>query len=385
MKSFYLILPAIFIISGGHAQPLGPKPFKLVGEVSTPSKTMSKVLLTYVTGGARRTDTSALNSGKYSFSGLVEEPVIGNLRVVYQPDSSGTLPATNYKRDVAQVFLQPGTISVRNIDSFSNVMVKGSKAHDAFLQLKAQVKTLEKRNDDLSSKYSELSKAKDTAGMKALVPAFDAIDEEINSVYAAYVKANPKSPVALYAVNQVAGWDVIPEKVEPLLQLLPAQTRDLPSAKLLNEKIVVARKTGVGRPAMEFSQKDTAGNMVSLSSFRGKYLLLDFWASWCGPCRAENPNVVNMFNQYQGKGFTVLGVSLDQPNGREKWLKAIHDDKLTWTHVSDLQFWNNAVAVQYGIQAIPQNLLIDPQGKIVGKNLRGEDLQKKLAEIFANN
>ena len=149
--------------------------------------------------------------------------------------------------------------------------------------------------------------------------------------------------------------------------------------------VAVARKTGIGRPAIEFSQKDTSGNLISLSSFRGKYLLLDFWASWCGPCRAENPNVVNMYNQYEGKCFTVLGVSLDQPNGREKWIKAIHDDKLTWTHVSDLQFWNNAVAVQYGIQAIPQNLLIDPQGKIIGKNLRGEDLQKKLAEIFPNN
>ena len=385
MKPFYLILTAFFIVTGLHSQPLGPKPFKLSGEFSGDSKTMSKVLLTYVSGGARKTDTSVMIEGKYNFSGLVDEPVVGNLRVQYQPDSTGIQPPTNYKRDVAQVFLQPGAITVKNIDSFSNVKVKGSKAHDAFVQLKDQLKTLEARNDELSAKYSELNKAKDTAGMRALVPAFEAIDEDINSVYAAYVKANPRSPVALYAVSQVAGWDVKPEQVEPLLQLLPAQTRDLPSAKLLNEKVAVARKTGVGRQAIEFSQKDTSGNLVSLSSFRGKYLLLDFWASWCGPCRAENPNVVKMFNQYEGKGFTVLGVSLDQPNGREKWLKAIHDDKLTWTHVSDLQFWNNAVAVRYGIQAIPQNLLIDPQGKIIGKNLRGEDLQKKLAEIFPNN
>jgi peroxiredoxin/cell division protein FtsB len=385
MKPLYLILFGFFVVTGVHSQPLGPKPFKLSGEVSGTSTTMSKVLLTYISLGARKTDTSSLIQGKYRFSGIVDEPVLGNLRVVYQPDSTGKLPATNYKRDVAQVFLQPGAITAKNIDSFSNVKVKGSKAHDAFVQLKDQLKTLQAREDELSAKYSELNNGKDTAGMKALLPAFDAINEDIKSVYAAYVKANPKSPVALYAVSQVAGWDVVPEKVEPLMQLLPAQTRNLPSAKLLTEKIAVARKTGIGRPAMEFSQKDTSGNLVSLSSFRGKYVFLDFWASWCGPCRAENPNVVKMFNQYEGKGFTVLGVSLDQPNSREKWLKAIHDDKLTWSHVSDLQFWNNSVAVQYGIQAIPQNLLINPEGKIIGKNLRGEALQKKLAEIFASN
>ena len=112
------------------------------------------------------------------------------------------------------------------------------------------------------------------------------------------------------------------------------------------------------------------------------YSLVMVGASWCGPCRAENPNVVAAFNKYNTKGFTVLGVSLDQPNAKDKWLKAIHDDKLTWTHVSDLKYWKNDVAVQYGIQAIPQNYLIDPQGKIIGKNLRGEALNKKLEEIF---
>ena len=105
-----------------------------------------------------------------------------------------------------------------------------------------------------------------------------------------------------------------------------------------------------------------------------KYVLVDFWASWCGPCRVENPNVVKVFNQYKDKGFTVLGVSLDREGAKDKWMKAIHDDNLTWTHVSDLKFWNNAVAQQYGIKAIPMNLLIDPQGKIIAKNIRGEEL-----------
>jgi peroxiredoxin len=148
------------------------------------------------------------------------------------------------------------------------------------------------------------------------------------------------------------------------------------------ERIEIAKKVGIGRIAPDFTQNDTLGNPVSLSSFRGKFLLIDFWASWCGPCRQENPNVVAAFKKYNNKGFDILGVSLDQPTGKEKWLKAIHDDNLTWTQVSDLKFWGNAVAAQYGIQAIPQNFLLDPNGKIIGKNLRGEALNKKLEEII---
>jgi len=170
--------------------------------------------------------------------------------------------------------------------------------------------------------------------------------------------------------------------VDPLFTALPKTTQELPSGVELKEKIEIAKKTGIGKFAMDFTQNDTLGNPVMLSSFRGKYILIDFWASWCGPCRAENPNVVKAFDKYKEKGFHILSVSLDQPNAKDKWIKAIHDDKMAWTHVSDLLYWKNAVAVQYGIQAIPQNLLLDPQGKIIAKNLRGEDLDKKLEEFI---
>jgi LPXTG-motif cell wall-anchored protein len=140
------------------------------------------------------------------------------------------------------------------------------------------------------------------------------------------------------------------------------------------------KKSLSGKPAPEISLPDTEGKEVKLSSFRGKYVLVDFWASWCGPCRRENPTVVEAYNRFRDKNFTVLGVSLDKQ--KEPWLKAIVDDQLNWTHISDLKYWQSEVVPLYGIQGIPFNVLVDPDGKIVAENLRGAALEQKLGEIL---
>jgi peroxiredoxin len=138
----------------------------------------------------------------------------------------------------------------------------------------------------------------------------------------------------------------------------------------------------IGKEAPEFSLPDANGKPISLSSFRGKYVLVDFWASWCGPCRGENPNVVNAYNKYKNKNFTILGVSLDKPGKKDQWLKAIMDDHLTWTQVSDLQYWQSPVVGLYKIEGIPFNVLVDPQGKVIAEGLRGSGLEAKLAEVL---
>ena len=211
----------------------------------------------------------------------------------------------------------------------------------------------------------------------------DSIEKLMNEkVYGDYVRKYPSSPLAMYALQQYAGWNIDADKVEPLFNTLSSVNKAYPSAADFKENLEIAKKTGIGKMAMDFTQNDTLGKPVTLSSLRGRYLLIDFWASWCGPCRAENPNVVKVFNKFKDRGFHIIGVSLDRPGQKEKWMKAIHDDGLAWTQVSDLQFWNNEVAKQYGIRAIPQNLLLDPEGKIIAKNVRGEELDLKVTEAI---
>jgi thiol-disulfide isomerase/thioredoxin len=145
---------------------------------------------------------------------------------------------------------------------------------------------------------------------------------------------------------------------------------------------MVKSKGLMGQTAPEFTLPDVNGKAISLNSFRGKWVLVDFWASWCRPCRMENPNVVAAYQQFKNKNFTVLGVSLDREDGKEDWIKAIKDDRLEWTQVSELKFWNSIVVPMYNIEGIPYNVLVDPQGKIVAENLRGPDLAKKLQAVL---
>jgi peroxiredoxin len=284
----------------------------------------------------------------------------------------------------------PGTIQFNaDMETLANSVIKNAPENDLYAGFSkdgdiARQKMTEQLDIKFGAAFMKGLTKKDPK-YPEVVQYYDELDATNNKLelerLSRFIKAYPNSFAAIYALSNMMSV-IATDKAETLYGVLGPKYKSESIGKGITEIIAAARMTAIGKIAPDFEQADTSGNMVKLSGFRGKYLLLDFWASWCGPCRAENPNVVKAYQKYHDRGFTILGVSLDQPGKKEAWLKAIHQDGLTWTHVSDLQFWNNAVAKMYGIRSIPQNFLLDKDGKIIAINIRAEELNKKLSEIF---
>ncbi|MEO7211555.1 TlpA disulfide reductase family protein [Mucilaginibacter sp.] len=351
--------------------------YTIQGNVGTLNKP-AKVYLQYKIDGKTISDSVTLKDGKFTFKGDAGASPT-SARLWFNPKASGMGAAD----DSHAVYLEPGVITVTTSDLLKNAKVDGPKTNQENNLFLAAFKAVDDGYDAMDAKEKAAGdSAKSEAFIKQAKVQEKVLGNQWKAINKQFIQDYPDSYVSLTALRSYAyGADYA--DIAPLYESLTAPVKASEGGKAFAELLPKLQAVALGATAPEFAEADTAGKMVSLSSFRGKYVLIDFWASWCGPCRAENPNVVKAYNQYKDKNFTIVGVSLDKLTAKKAWLAAIHKDGLAWTQVSDLKFWAGKAAVIYGVKAIPQNFLIDPNGKIIAKNLRGDDLNDKLAELFS--
>lgn len=340
-----------------------------------------KVYIKYNLYGPFITDSIQVSKKSAEFKIPAKNPT----QVTLSYSKDGLATKNTRLDDMRTIYVENGTATIVMNDSIKTASITGMPIVESYDHYLNYIKPLELQFAIIRKEYDALSpeQKSDLAYTKPIFAKQDELAQARKKMLSQYIIENPNSVFSTHGLRGIHHL-LLPEEFDRLFNALSVENQNSSIGALLSDYLKASKIAGVGKMAPDFTQNDVNGKPVKLSDFKGQYVLLDFWASWCGPCRAENPNVVKAYNKYKDKGFAVLGVSLDSPNGKNAWLKAIEDDKLEWTNVSDLKGWKNEASNLYMVRAVPQNYLIDPTGKVIAINLKGYKLGEKLEEIFGS-
>ncbi|WP_343670674.1 TlpA disulfide reductase family protein [Chitinophaga sp.] len=345
--------------------------YKLEGKMTNWKGTDS---LTYAFDSKR--DTIVVHDGKFSLKFNLEQPTLMYIRKLDYAHEKQT-------PDVTKLYLEKGTVMITGTDSLKYAKIKGGPVNTVYEERSNVVIPLNKHMMELRLAIEKYPKGPQRDSFaKTVKDDYVATQDSIIAYLLSFVKAHSHSFIALQTISEMSGPAVDYQKYNPLYVALDEPLKKTPLGKAFGERLAIARNLAPGAKAPAFTSTDLKGDSLALYTVlkQGKVTLVDFWASWCGPCRAENPNVVKAYNTYHEKGFNILSVSLDDKH--EKWEAAIAKDGMPWYHVSSLKGWQEPVALLYDIHAVPDNLLLDSNGKVIARGLRGAALAEKLAGLL---
>jgi thiol-disulfide isomerase/thioredoxin len=371
---FMPLLLFFFLIYGSlHAQ----ESFEIKGHMEGVSEEMT-VILSWPHARQNHSDTILTSDGTFFFSGIIDEPALASLHLVPVTGAYAPVPFDPSQRDI---FIGPGDkISIQGKNLRHALIQGGGKSLQEFENLRSRLIPLEEEMAPLSAQMMVYLRENNEPARDSLLPSLVAIRRTMTDVENTFFNEFPDSYVSLHLLSYLLVAIADPVKANEEFFTLSEQIRNSPSGRVLGDRIEQAMLHSIGMPVTEFVMDTPEGEAFNITSLRGQYVLIKFWASWCGPCRMEHPHHKELYEKYQDKNFEILGVSLDER--KESWLQAIEQDDVRWIHVSDLKGLGGPVPKHYGIQAIPQSLLIDPRGIIIARNLRGEALDQALRDIF---